>query len=108
MTDSSSKTMDKPLSTAEMMMAQDLMESKIAEAKANSKMTHLLMFGNFRMEIVPFMKPWFVWLKIVPSADTDVEKIFSDTMAFLHEKYGDGILKTESPASPLPIGGMHG
>ena len=95
MTDSSSKTMDKPLSTAEMMMAQDLMESKIAEAKANSKMTHLLMFGNFRMEIVP-------------SADTDVEKIFSDTMAFLHEKYGDGILKTESPASPLPIGGMHG
>ena len=95
MTDSSSKTMDKPLSTAEMMMAQDLMESKIAEAKANSKMTHLLMFGNFRMEIVP-------------SADTDVEKIFSNTMAFLHEKYGDGILKTESTASPLPIGGMHG
>jgi len=95
MTDSSSKTMDKPLSTAEMMMAQDLMESKIAEAKANSKMTHLLMFGNFRMEIVP-------------SADTDVEKIFSNTMAFLHEKYGDGILKTESPTSPLPIGGMHG
>ena len=95
MTDSSSKTMDKPLSTAEMMMAQDLMESKIAEAKANSKMTHLLMFGNFRMEIVP-------------SADTDVEKIFSNTMAFLHEKYGDGILKTESPTSPLPMGGMHG
>ena len=95
MTDSSSKTMDKPLSTAEMMMAQDLMESKIAEAKANSKMTHLLMFGNFRMEIVP-------------SANTDVEKIFSNTMAFLHEKYGDGILKTESPTSPLPIGGMHG
>ena len=95
MTDSSSKTMDKPLSTAEMMMAQDLMESKIAEAKANSKMTHLLMFGNFRMEIVP-------------SSNTDVEKIFSDTMAFLHEKYGDGILKTESPTSPLPIGGMHG
>ena len=82
MTDSSSKTMDKPLSTAEMMMAQDLMESKIAEAKANSKMTHLLMFGNFRMEIVP-------------SANTDVEKIFKDTMSFLHEKYGDGILKTE-------------
>tara|TARA_R100001082_G_scaffold66585_1_gene37629 strand:- start:3 stop:284 length:282 start_codon:yes stop_codon:yes gene_type:complete len=93
MTDSSSK--DKPLSTAEMMMAQDLMESKIAEAKANSKMTHLLMFGNFRMEIVP-------------SADTNVEKIFKDTMSFLHEKYGDGILKTETPSAPLPMGGMHG
>ena len=93
MIDSSSK--DTPLSPSEMMMAQDLMESKIAEAKANSKMTHLLMFGNFRMEIVP-------------SANTDVEKIFSDTMAFLHEKYGDGILKTESPTSPLPMGGMHG
>jgi len=93
MTDSSSK--DKPLSTAEMMMAQDLMESKIAEAKANSKMTHLLMFGNFRMEIVP-------------SANTDVEKIFKDTMSFLHDKYGDGILKTETPTSPLPMGGMHG
>ena len=95
MTDSSSKTMDKPLSTAEMMMAQDLMESKIAEAKANSKMTHLLMFGNFRMEIVP-------------SANTDVEKIFKDTMSFLHEKYGDGLLKTDAPSSPLPMGGMHG
>ena len=72
MTDSFSD--DKPLSSAEMMMAKDLMESKIAEAKANSKMTHLLMFGNFRMEIVP-------------SANTDVEKIFKDTMSFLHEKY---------------------
>ena len=96
MTDSSSKARDKPLSTAEMMMAQDLMESKIAEAKANSKMTHLLMFGNFRMEIVP-------------SADTDVEKIFKDTMSFLHDKYGDGILKTDSPSGPaIPMGGMHG
>ena len=95
MTDSSSKTMDKPLSTAEMMMAQDLMESKIAEAKANSKMTHLLMFGNFRMEIVP-------------SADTDVEKIFSNTMAFLHGGAGGGIGRAGWRASPLPIGGMHG
>ena len=67
MTDSFSD--DKPLSASEMMMAKDLMESKIAEAKANSKMTHLLMFGNFRMEIVP-------------SANTDVEKIFKDTRLF--------------------------
>ena len=93
MTDSFSD--DNPLSSAEMMMAKDLMESKIAEAKANSKMTHLLMFGNFRMEIVP-------------SANTDVEKIFKDTMSFLHEKYGEGILKTEAPTSPMSMGSMHG
>ena len=94
MTDSFSD--DKPLSSAEMMMAKDLMESRIAEAKANSKMTHLLMFGNFRMEIVP-------------SANTDVEKIFKDTLSFLHDKYGEGILKTEATtSSPMPMGSMHG
>ena len=93
MTDSFSD--DKPLSPSEMMMAKDLMESKIAEAKANSKMTHLLMFGNFRMEIVP-------------TADMDVEKIFKNTLSFLHEKYGEGILKTDTPTSPLPMGAMHG
>ena len=95
MIDSSSKPNDKPLSTSEMMMAQDLMESKIAEAKANSKMTHLLMFGNCRMEIVP-------------TANMDVEKIFENTLTFLHEKYGEGILNTGSPTAPLPMGGMHG
>ena len=94
MTDSFSD--DKPLSASEMMMAKDLMESKIAEAKANSKMTHLLMFGNFRMEIVP-------------TADMDVEKIFKNTLTFLYDKYGDGILKTVSPSGPtIPMGGMHG
>ena len=90
MTDSFSD--DKPLSSAEMMMAKDLMESKIAEAKANSKLTHLLMFGNFRMEIVP-------------SKDTDVETLFKNTMEFLHEKYGDALLSAE----PIrPQGPMHG
>ena len=92
MIDSSSKPNDKPLSTSEMMMAQDLMESKIAEAKANSKMTHLLMFGNFRMEVVP-------------SKDTDIEEMFKNTLEFLHEKYGDAILNTESIK---PVGPMHG
>ena len=81
MTDSFSD--DKPLSSAEMMMAKDLMESRIAEAKANSKMTHLLMFGNFRMEVVP-------------SKDTNVEEMFENTLEFLHEKYGDGLLKTDT------------
>ena len=93
MTDSYSD--DKPLSPSEMMMAKDLMESKIAEAKANSKMTHLLMFGNFRMEIVP-------------TGDMDVEKIFKNTLTFLHEKYGEGILKTEAPTGPMSMGSMHG
>tara|TARA_R100000458_G_scaffold47690_2_gene46526 strand:- start:563 stop:838 length:276 start_codon:yes stop_codon:yes gene_type:complete len=81
MTDLSSK--DDNLSSAEMMMAKDLMESRIAEAKANSKMTHLLMFGNFRMEIVP-------------SKDMDIEQLFRNTLEFLHEKYGDGLLKTDT------------
>ena len=91
MTDSSSE--DK-LSTAEMMMAQDLMESKIREAKASTKMTHLLMIGNFRMELVP-------------SADLDIERTFKDTLNFLHEKYGDKLLDTDNPMS-TPTGGMHG
>ena len=55
-------------------------------------MTHLLMFGNFRMEIVP-------------SKDTDVEALFKNTMEFLHEKYGDALLSTEMPK---PQGPMHG
>ena len=91
MTDSSSE--DK-LSNAEMMMAQDLMESKIREAKASTKMTHLLMIGNFRMELVP-------------SADLDIERTFKDTLNFLHEKYGDKLLDTDNPTS-APTGGMHG
>ena len=91
MTDSSSEG---KLSTAEMMMAQDLMESKIREAKASTKMTHLLMIGNFRMELVP-------------SADLDIERTFKDTLNFLHEKYGDKLLDTDNPTS-TPTGGMHG
>jgi len=77
MTDSSSED---NLSGAEMIMARDLMESKIREAKASTKMTHLLMLGNFRMEIVP-------------EKDINVKEIFEDTLSFLHEKYGDELLK---------------
>ena len=89
MTDSSSE--DK-LSNAEMMMAQDLMESKIREAKASTKMTDLLMIGNFRMELVP-------------SNDRDNADTFRKVLAFLHEKYGEELLKTDNPA---PQGHMHG
>lgn len=90
MTDSSSE--DK-LSNAEMMMAQDLMESKIREAKASTKMTHLLMIGNFRMELVP-------------SADLDIERTFKDTLNFLHDKYGEKLIETDNPQQPM--GTMHG
>jgi len=89
MTDSSSE--DK-LSTAEMMMAQDLMESKIREAKASTKMTDLLMIGNFRMELVP-------------NVERDNAVTFKEILVFLHEKYGDELLKTDNPTQGT--GGMH-
>ena len=92
MTDLSSKPDDDNLSSAEMMMARDLMESKIREAKSSTKMTHLLMLGNFRMEIVP-------------TSDIDVKEIFKDTLTFLYEKYGEELLKTDNP---MPVGAMHG
>jgi len=91
MTDLSSKA-DDNLSSAEMMMARDLMESKIREAKSSTKMTHLLMLGNFRMEIVP-------------TNDIDVKEIFKDTLTFLYEKYGDELLKQELIQNQ---GHMHG
>ena len=50
------------------------------------------MFGNFRMELVP-------------SKDMDIEAVFRNTLEFLHEKYGEGILKTDMPG---PTGTMHG
>tara|TARA_R110000824_G_scaffold134683_2_gene297677 strand:+ start:259 stop:528 length:270 start_codon:yes stop_codon:yes gene_type:complete len=89
MTDSFSE--DK-LSDTEMMMAKDLMESKIREAKASTKMTDLLMIGNFRMELVP-------------SNDRDNATTFREVLAFLHEHYGDELLKTDNP---MPQGAMHG
>ena len=92
MTDLSSKPDDDNLSSAEMMMARDLMESKIREAKSSTKMTHLLMLGNFRMEIVP-------------TNDIDVKEIFKDTLTFLYEKYGDELLKQELIQNQ---GHMHG
>jgi len=90
MTDSFSK--EDNLSDAEMMMAKDLMESKIREAKASTKMTDLLMIGNFRMELVP-------------SNDRDNAVTFKEVLVFLHEKYGDELLKTDNPT---PQGHMHG
>ena len=89
MTDSSSED---NLSGAEMMMARDLMESKIREAKASTKKTDLLMIGNFRMELVP-------------TTERDNAVTFREVLAFLHDKYGDELLKTDNP---MPQGHMHG
>jgi len=90
MTDSFSK--EDNLSDAEMMMAKDLMESKIREAKASTKMTDLLMIGNFRMELVP-------------SNDRDNAVTFKEVMLFLHDKYGNELLKTDNP---IPQGQQYG
>ena len=91
MTDLSSEEREN-LSNAEMMMARDLMESKIREAKASTKMTDLLMIGNFRMELVP-------------TTERDNATTFREVLKFLHEKYGDELLKTNNP---VPQGAMHG
>ncbi len=91
MTDLSSEEREN-LSNAEMMMARDLMESKIKEAKACTKMTDLLMIGNFRMELVP-------------TTERDNATTFREVLKFLHEKYGDELLKTDNP---VPQGAMHG
>ena len=91
MTDLSSEDREN-LSSAEMMMARDLMESKIREAKASTKMTDLLMIGNFRMELVP-------------TTERDNAKTFREVLLFLHEKYGEELLKSDNPA---PQGAMHG
>ena len=91
MTDLSSEEREN-LSNAEMMMARDLMESKIREAKASTKMTDLLMIGNFRMELVP-------------TTERDNATTFREILAFLHEKYGEELLKTDNPT---PQGHMHG
>jgi hypothetical protein len=91
MTDLSSEDREN-LSSAEMMMARDLMESKIREAKASTKMTDLLMIGNFRMELVP-------------TTERDNAKTFREVLLFLHEKYGEELLKSDNP---MPQGAMHG
>ena len=93
MTDSSSK--EDNLSDAEMMMAKDLMESKIREAKASTKMTDLLMIGNFRMELVP-------------TNARDNAVTFREVLAFLHENYGDELIKASIHENTGSGGGMHG
>ena len=79
-------------------MAGELFQAKIDAARSPQTMTHLLQLGSFRMEIVP-------------DRDIDIEKVFKDTIADLHEKFGSDVLKinmTDIIKQQPPTGGMHG
>ena len=92
MTDLSSKESDKD-AMAE--MAGDLIQAKMDAARQPQNLTHLLKFGSFHMEIVP-------------SKSIDVEKIFKDVIADLHDKFGNKILEIDIKGiSPEHNGVMH-
>ena len=79
-------------------MAGELMQAKMDAVRAPQTMTHLLQLGSFRMEIVP-------------DRNIDIEKVFKDTIADLHKKFGDNVLKinmTDIMKQQPPSGGMHG
>lgn len=75
-------------------MAGELMHAKMEAARASQTMTHLLQLGSFRMEIVP-------------SKDIDIEKVFADTIADLHKKFGPEVLKINT-ADIIKASQMHG
>ena len=91
MTDLSSKD-DKDAMTE---MAGDLIQAKMDAARQPQNLTHLLKFGSFHMEIVP-------------NKNIDVEKIFKDTIADLHKKFGDKILEIDIKGLTDQNGVMHG
>ena len=79
-------------------MAGELFQAKIDAARSPQTMTHLLQLGSFRMEIVP-------------DRNIDIEQVFKDTIADLHEKFGSDVLKinmTDIIKQQPPTGGMHG
>ena len=80
-------------------MAGDLMQAKMEAARASQTMTHLLQIGSFRMEVVP-------------NKDIDIQKLFKDTIADLHDKFGDKVLEISMPdvmkATGQMQGNMHG
>jgi|TARA_R110000851_G_scaffold304854_1_gene462771 hypothetical protein len=61
-------------------MAGELMAAKVEAAKNQGNMTHLLKLGSFHMEIVP-------------NTDIDVDKLFRETIADLHDRFGEEVLK---------------
>ena len=78
-------------------MAGELIQAKMDAARQPQSLTHLLKFGSFHMEIVP-------------SRHIDVEKIFKDVIADLHNKFGDKILEIDIKGLQPQMGGggMHG
>ena len=90
MTDLSSKD-DKDAMTE---MAGDLIQAKMDAARQPQNLTHLLKFGSFHMEIVP-------------NKNIDVEKIFKDTIADLHKKFGNKILEIDIKGLSNDNGVMH-
>ena len=80
-------------------MAGELMHAKMEAARASQSMTHLLQLGSFRMEIVP-------------DKNIDIQKVFKDTIADLHNKFGDKVLEIGIPdvmkATAQMQGNMHG
>ena len=80
-------------------MAGDLMQAKMEAARASQTMTHLLQIGSFRMEVVP-------------NKDIDIQQLFKDTIADLHNKFGDKVLEISMPdvmkATAQMQGNMHG
>ncbi len=94
MTDSSSKGESEEVAQ----MAGELFQAKIDAARGPQTMTHLLQLGSFRMEIVP-------------DRNIDIEKVFKDTIADLHEKFGSDVLKinmSDIIQAQQKAGHMHG
>ena len=94
MTDSSSKGESPEVAQ----MAGELFQAKIDAARSPQTMTHLLQLGSFRMEIVP-------------DRNIDIEQVFKDTIADLHEKFGSDVLKinmTDIMKQQPQTGSMHG
>ena len=77
MTDSSSEHEDH----SEMAnMAGELMAAKMAAARKNGEMTHMLRMGTFHLEIVP-------------DSGIDVEKFFTKCMDNLWDRFGKDALE---------------
>ncbi len=75
-------------------MAGDLIQAKVDAARQPQNLTHLLKFGSFHMELVP-------------NKNIDVEKIFKDVIADLHDKFGDKILEIDIKGLSNDNGVMH-
>jgi len=83
MTDSSSEEREQMAD-----MAGELMAAKMAAARKNGEMTHMLRMGTFHVEIVP-------------DSGIDVEKFFTKCMNNLWDRFGKDALEVN-------VSGMEG